>query len=52
MIIPVRCFTCGKVVGSSYQTFVKRVQMGENPQEVLDEIQQDPDISNVKVVRL
>ena len=38
MIIPVRCCTCGKVVGSSYQTFVKRVQMGENPQEVLDDL--------------
>ena len=38
MIIPVRCFTCGTVVGSSYQTFVKRVQMGEDPQEVLDDL--------------
>ncbi|NLX46586.1 MAG: DNA-directed RNA polymerase subunit N [Euryarchaeota archaeon] len=38
MIIPVRCFTCGKVVGSAYQTFVKRVQMGEDPQEVLDDL--------------
>ncbi|MBN1110452.1 MAG: DNA-directed RNA polymerase subunit N [Methanomassiliicoccales archaeon] len=38
MIIPVRCFTCGKVVGSSYQPFVKRVQMGEDPKEVLDDL--------------
>ena len=38
MIIPVRCFTCGKVVGSSYQTFVKRVQMEKDPQEVLDDL--------------
>jgi len=38
MIIPVRCYTCGKVVGSSYHTFVKRVQMGEDPQEVLDDL--------------
>jgi len=38
MIIPVRCYTCGKVIGSSYQTFVKRVQLGEDPQQVLDDL--------------
>jgi DNA-directed RNA polymerase subunit N len=38
MIIPVRCFTCGKVVGSSYPVYVKRVQMGEDPEKVLDEL--------------
>lgn len=36
MIIPVRCFTCGKVIGSSFETYVKRVNMGETPKEVLD----------------
>jgi len=38
MIIPVRCFTCGKVIGGLYQTYVKRVQLGEDPQQVLDEL--------------
>lgn len=38
MMIPVRCFTCGKVVGGLYETYVKRVQMGENPKEVLDDL--------------
>lgn len=38
MIIPVRCFTCGKVVGSSYTEYVKRVGMGENPKDVLDSL--------------
>jgi DNA-directed RNA polymerase subunit N len=38
MMIPVRCFTCGKVIGSSYQTFVKRVQLGEDPKTVLDDL--------------
>ncbi len=38
MIIPVRCFICGKVVGSAYPVFVKRVQMGEDPEKVLDEL--------------
>ena len=38
MMIPVRCFTCGKVVGGLYETYVKRVQMGENPNDVLDDL--------------
>ena len=38
MIIPVRCFTCGKVVGSAYPEYVKRVKMGEEPQKVLDDL--------------
>ncbi|NLL94786.1 MAG: DNA-directed RNA polymerase subunit N [Thermoplasmatales archaeon] len=38
MIIPVRCFTCGKVVGSAYPEYARRVSMGESPEKVLDEI--------------
>ena len=38
MIIPVRCFTCGKVIGSAYPEYVKRVGMGEDPQKVLDDL--------------
>ncbi len=38
MIIPVRCFTCGKVVGSSYKPYVDRVRNGEDPQAVLDDL--------------
>lgn len=38
MIIPVRCFTCGKVVGSAYLEYVKRVKMGEDPKKVLDDM--------------
>ncbi|MBX8631713.1 MAG: DNA-directed RNA polymerase subunit N [Thermoplasmata archaeon] len=38
MIIPVRCFSCGKVIGSSYEIYVKRVGMGESPKEVLDSL--------------
>ncbi|MBQ7621652.1 MAG: DNA-directed RNA polymerase subunit N [Candidatus Methanomethylophilaceae archaeon] len=38
MIIPVRCFTCGKVVGSAYPEYAKRVQAGENPKDVLDDL--------------
>ncbi|MFA7063006.1 MAG: DNA-directed RNA polymerase subunit N [Methanomethylophilus sp.] len=33
-----RCFTCGKVVGSAYPEYVKRVKMGEDSQKVLDDM--------------
>src|SRR5437660_10887816 len=36
MIIPVRCFTCGKVVGSAFPAFVEKTRQGENPAQVLD----------------
>jgi len=38
MIIPVRCFTCGKVVGSAYAVYETRVKAGEAPQQVLDSL--------------
>ncbi|MFQ6051388.1 MAG: DNA-directed RNA polymerase subunit N [Candidatus Hydrothermarchaeota archaeon] len=38
MIIPVRCFTCGKVVASKYEEYKVRVENGENPGKVLDEL--------------
>ena len=41
MIIPVRCFTCGKVIGSAYEEFKERVEKGEDPDEVLDELDID-----------
>ena len=38
MIIPVRCFTCGRVIASDYEKFVERVKKGEDPKEVLDSL--------------
>jgi DNA-directed RNA polymerase subunit N len=38
MIIPVRCFTCGKVVGSAYAEYARRTSLGESPQKVLDDL--------------
>ena len=38
MLIPVRCFSCGKVVGSSYENFKKMKEMGEDPQKILDKL--------------
>ncbi len=30
MIIPVRCFTCGKVIGNKYETYMKYVTANHN----------------------
>ena len=35
MIIPVRCFTCGKVIGHLYEDFKKRSEVGEDPGKVM-----------------
>ena len=36
MLIPIRCFTCGKVVASLYEDYKKRIERGENPKNALD----------------
>ncbi|MEA3189971.1 MAG: DNA-directed polymerase subunit [Thermoplasmata archaeon] len=36
MIIPVRCFTCGKVVGSAYEQYTQAVAKGKKSKEALD----------------
>jgi len=38
MIIPVRCFTCGKLIGDKWEEFSRRVKNGENPGKVLDDL--------------
>ena len=38
MIIPVRCFSCGKVIGDKGEPFQRRVAAGENPKDVLDDL--------------
>ena len=38
MIIPVRCFTCGKVIGHLWEEFKERVERGEPVKKVLDEL--------------
>jgi len=38
MIIPVRCFSCGKPIAHLWEDFKKRVSEGENPKQVLDEL--------------
>jgi DNA-directed RNA polymerase subunit N len=38
MIIPIRCFSCGKVVGHLWEPFKERVSKGEDPKKVLDDL--------------
>lgn len=38
MIIPVRCFTCGKVISNSWEEFKERTENGEEPKKVLDDL--------------
>jgi DNA-directed RNA polymerase subunit N len=38
MMVPVRCFTCGTVVGEHWDEFTSRVEDGEDPEAVLDDV--------------
>ena len=38
MIIPVRCFSCGFLVGDKWEDFARRVKEGENAGKVLDDL--------------
>ncbi|MHA2063848.1 MAG: DNA-directed RNA polymerase subunit N [Candidatus Thorarchaeota archaeon] len=38
MIIPIRCFTCGKLVADKYDQFKRQVRQGEDPAVVLDNL--------------
>ncbi|MBI2572597.1 DNA-directed RNA polymerase subunit N [Candidatus Woesearchaeota archaeon] len=38
MIIPIRCFSCGKPVGHLYEEFKERVEKGENAAKVMDSL--------------
>jgi DNA-directed RNA polymerase subunit N len=37
-MIPVRCFTCGAVIGDKWENFAKRVKNGEDPRKILDSL--------------
>ena len=38
MIIPVRCFTCGKVIGNKYETYVSLLASDYDEKTALDEL--------------
>lgn len=39
MIIPIRCFSCGKPIAHLWEDYKKRVENGEFPKKVLDELE-------------
>jgi DNA-directed RNA polymerase subunit N len=38
MMMPVRCFSCGSLVGDKWDEFARRVKQGEKPGDVLDDM--------------
>ncbi|HEX55155.1 MAG: DNA-directed RNA polymerase subunit N [Candidatus Altiarchaeales archaeon] len=38
MIIPIRCFTCGKPIAQDWDEYNRRVSNGEEPGKVLDDL--------------
>lgn len=38
MIVPIRCFSCGRVIAEDYEEFQKKVEKGEKAEKVLDEL--------------
>jgi len=38
MIIPVRCFTCGKPIGHLWEEYKERLEKGENPGKVMNDL--------------
>lgn len=38
MIVPIRCFSCGKVIGDKWELFSRRIVEGEHPKDVLDDL--------------
>jgi len=38
VLVPVRCFTCGKLIADKYEDYQNKVKTGESPQKVLDEL--------------
>ncbi|MFX0015537.1 MAG: DNA-directed RNA polymerase subunit N [Promethearchaeota archaeon] len=36
MMIPIRCYTCGKVIAHLYDDYVQGIKEGKDPKELLD----------------
>jgi DNA-directed RNA polymerase subunit N len=41
LIIPIRCFTCGKLIGDKWEEYQQRVAKGEEPAKILDSFELD-----------
>jgi DNA-directed RNA polymerase subunit N len=38
MIIPIRCISCGKPVAQLWEEYTKRIEAGEEPKKVMDDL--------------
>ena len=38
MMIPIRCISCGRPIAQLWENYKKRVESGEDPKKVLDEL--------------
>lgn len=38
MIIPIRCFTCGKLIADKWEPFLERVKKGDDRKKTLDDL--------------
>ena len=38
MMVPIRCFSCGKPLASEYEEFKKQAEKGEKPDKIMDEL--------------
>jgi len=36
--IPIRCFSCGKLIGDKWEEFIKRLEQGEDAKKILDDL--------------
>jgi len=37
-MIPIRCFTCGNLIGDKWEEYAQRVKSSEGPEKVLDDL--------------
>jgi len=38
VLVPVRCFTCGKLVSDKFEEYQNKVKSGEEPAKILDSL--------------
>ncbi|MDF0679963.1 MAG: DNA-directed RNA polymerase subunit N [Candidatus Nitrosocosmicus sp.] len=38
MLVPVRCFTCGKLIANIYNEYLNQLKQGEEPNKVMDSL--------------
>ncbi|HIH18527.1 TPA: DNA-directed RNA polymerase subunit N [Candidatus Micrarchaeota archaeon] len=41
MYFPIRCFTCGSVIGQHYEDYAKQIKEGKNPAKILNSMDID-----------